>query len=96
MQGHAAANLVPVVAANRIGVESVEPCEVNGGQKSSLQFYGCSFIADATGELVAAAGKEKEEILYAEFDLDALGKDRLSWGLFRDRRPERYRIMTEQ
>ena len=96
MQGHAAANLMPVVAANRIGTETVTPCEANGNQSSALNFYGCSFIADATGELVASAGRTTEEILYATFDLDELKKDRLSWGLFRDRRPETYRIMTEQ
>lgn len=96
MQGHAAANLVPVAAANRIGTEIVTPCEENGGQSSSLTFYGSSFIADATGELVASAGRDTEEILYASFDLDALREERFSWGLFRDRRPETYRIMTKQ
>lgn len=96
MQGHAAANLIPVAAANRIGTEIVTPCEENGGQSSSLTFYGSSFIADATGELVASAGKDTEEILYAFFDLDALREERFSWGLFRDRRPETYRIMTKQ
>lgn len=96
MQGHAAANLVPVAAANRIGTETVTPCEENGGQSSSLTFYGSSFIADATGELVASAGRDTEEILYASFDLDALREERFSWGLFRDRRPETYRIMTKQ
>ena len=96
MLGHAAANLVPVAAANRIGTETVMPCEENGGQSSSLTFYGSSFIADATGELVASAGRDTEEILYAFFDLDALREERFSWGLFRDRRPETYRIMTKQ
>ena len=96
MQGHAAANLVPVAAANRIGTEIVTPCEENGGQSSSLTFYGSSFIADATGELVASAGRDTEEILYASFDLDGLREERFSWGLFRDRRPETYRIMTKQ
>lgn len=96
MQGHAAANLVPVAAANRIGTETVTPCEENGGQSSSLTFYGSSFIADATGELVASAGRDTEEILYASFDLDSLREERFSWGLFRDRRPETYRIMTKQ
>ena len=96
MQGHAAANLVPVAAANRIGTETVMPCEENGGQSSSLTFYGSSFIADATGELVASAGRDTEEILYASFDLDNLREERFSWGLSRDRRPEPYRIMTKQ
>lgn len=95
MQGHAAANLMPVVAANRIGIETVEPCRENAGQSSSLDFYGCSFIADATGDIIASA-KQEETILYGEFDLDALKKDRLSWGLFRDRRPETYVVMTKK
>lgn len=95
MQGHAAANLMPVVAANRIGVEAVEPCKENAGQSSSLDFYGCSFIADATGDIIASA-KQEETILYGEFDLDALKEERLSWGLFRDRRPETYVVMTKK
>lgn len=95
MQGHATANLMPVVAANRIGVETVEPCKENAGQSSSLDFYGCSFIADATGDIIASA-KQEETILYGEFDLDALKEDRLSWGLFRDRRPETYVVMTKK
>lgn len=95
MQGHAAANLMPVVAANRIGVETVEPCKENAGQSSSLDFYGCSFIADATGDIIASA-KQEETILYGEFDLDALKEDRLSWGIFRDRRPETYVVMTKK
>lgn len=95
MQGHAAANLMPVVAANRIGVETVEPCKENAGQSSSLDFYGCSFIADATGDIIASA-KQEETILYGEFDLDTLKEDRLSWGLFRDRRPETYVVMTKR
>ena len=95
MQGHAAANLMPVIAANRIGVEEVKPSEENGGQKSSLSFYGSSFIADASGEIIVDGSRDKEEILYAEFDLEAIGKDRFSWGLFRDRRPDMYKIIVE-
>ena len=93
MQGHAGANLMPVIAANRIGVEIVEPSNDNGGQKSELNFYGSSFIADNTGAIIAAASRDKEEILYAEFDLDAMDSDRLSWGIFRDRRPEMYKVI---
>lgn len=95
MQGHAAANLMPVVAANRIGVETVKPCKENAGQSSSLDFYGCSFIADATGDIIASA-KQEETILYGEFDLGVLKEERLSWGLFRDRRPETYIVMTKK
>ena len=90
MQGHSAANLMPVVAANRIGLEAVEPCEGNAGQQSSLLFYGSSFMTDGTGALIQDASRDQEEILYAEYDLAALAEDRLSWGLFRDRRPECY------
>ena len=95
MQGHAAANLMPLVAANRIGVEKVEPTDENGGQKSELCFYGSSFICDATGDIVADASRDREEILYAEFDFDAIATDRFSWGIFRDRRPEMYGIITK-
>ena len=90
MQGHSAANLLPVIAANRIGLEKVEPCAANGGQRSALEFYGSSFMTDGTGALLQDAGRASEEILLAEYDLDALAEDRLSWGLFRDRRPECY------
>ena len=95
MQGHAAANLMPVIAANRIGTESVLPCKENGGQESSLKFYGSSFITDNTGKIIADAGRDKEEIIYSEFDLDKLDEDRLSWGLFRDRRPSLYQKIVE-
>ena len=91
MMGHSAANLIPVIAANRIGKEDVKPCEENGGQESSLLFYGSSFITDNTGAIVEDASRDKEEIIVHEFDLDALAEDRLAWGLFRDRRPECYR-----
>lgn len=95
MQGHAAANLMPVVAANRIGLEEVKPCEANNNQSSALNFYGSSFIADGTGAILASASRDKEEILLQEFDLAALAQDRLSWGLFRDRRPECYKKIAE-
>ena len=95
MQGHAAANLMPVAAANRIGTEEVMPCEQNGGQSSSLTFYGSSFIADETGDLVCGASRDREEVITASFDLDEIAENRMSWGLFRDRRPECYRRITE-
>lgn len=90
MQGHAACNLMPVVAANRIGTEEVSSCEENGSQCSTLTFYGSSFITDNTGELLVQAGRTEEVVITAEFDLTEMEKDRLSWGLFRDRRPECY------
>lgn len=95
MIGHAAANIVPVIAANRIGLETVEPCVENGNQSSSLNFYGSSFMSDERGEIVVSASRDKEEILYHEYDLDKIREDRLAWGLFRDRRPETYKIMVE-
>ena len=94
MQGHAAANLMPVVAANRIGEETVEPCKENGGPRSALVFYGSSFLTDETGEILAEAGRDEEEILVQEYDLDELDARRLEWGLFRDRRPECYGIIS--
>ena len=96
MQGHAAANLMPVMAANRYGEETVTPCPENGGQSSSLLFYGSSFITDPTGEVIAQAPRQEEAVLTASFDLDELDKDRLSWGLFRDRRPPCYQIISQK
>lgn len=95
MKGHAAANGIPVIAANRIGREDVEPCEENGGQSSSLTFYGSSFMTDGTGEVIKSASRDKEEILTAVYDLEKLAKERLEWGLFRDRRPECYKDICQ-
>ncbi len=96
MQGHAAANIMPVVAANRIGKEVVTPTEENGGQSSALQFYGSSFIADETGAIVAEGGREEEKVVLAAFDLDAIEEMRMEWGIYRDRRPECYKIISER
>ncbi|CAM5772523.1 N-carbamoylputrescine amidohydrolase [Labrys miyagiensis] len=82
MRGHAGANIVPVMAANRTGVERF-------GERE-LTFYGSSFIAGPHGELVADAGRSGEAVLTATFDLDAIRAQRAAWGLFRDRRPELY------
>ena len=90
MIGHSAANIIPVVAANRIGLEKVTPSKENNNQESELLFYGSSFMTDQWGALVASAGRDTEEILYAEYDFEANKEDRLSWGVFRDRRPEMY------
>ena len=96
MTGHSASNMIPVIAANRYGIEKVEPSEENGGQISSLKFYGSSFITDGTGEVIAQAEREGDTVLAASFDLDELDKARLEWGLFRDRRPDMYKIITEK
>ncbi|MDW8760105.1 N-carbamoylputrescine amidase [Streptococcus suis] len=95
MQGHAAANIMPVIAANRIGLEEVQPSAENGGQSSSLRFYGSSFLTDETGELIENAGREEEAVLLATYDLDKGARERLDWGLFRDRRPHMYQKITE-
>ena len=95
MQGHAAANLTPVICANRIGEEKVIPCKENNNQSSSLLFYGSSFITDEKGEILLKASRDKEEILTYEFDLEKIRQDRASWGLFRDRRPEIYGDLTK-
>lgn len=95
MQGHAAANLMPVIAANRIGREEVTPSPENGGQRSALVFYGSSFMTDETGGLKVCASRDQEEILTGVYDLDDLADKRLEWGLFRDRRPEMYIKITQ-
>ena len=94
MQGHAAANILPVVAANRVGKETVEPSLENGGQKSALVFYGSSFLTDETGEIIAGADRESECVLTARYDFARIRQDRRSWGVFRDRRPETYALLT--
>lgn len=96
MQGHAAANLMPVIAANRIGTEAVLPCPENGGQRSELCFYGSSFLTDETGALLQCAPRDAEAVLLQTYDLDALLESRSSWGLFRDRRPEYYGAITHR
>ena len=91
MTGHAACNLMPVVAANRVGTEEVLPCAENGNQSSALTFYGSSFITDSTGEVVEEMDRVSEGFILHRFDLDELESERKSWGLFRDRRPEIYK-----
>jgi N-carbamoylputrescine amidase len=86
MRGHAAANILPVVASNRVGTE-VAP------EGREVTFYGSSFIADHTGQLMAKADRETESVLVHQFDLDTIATLRASWGLFRDRRPELYRAV---
>jgi len=95
MQGHAAANILPVAAANRVGEERVLPCPENGGQSSALTFYGSSFLTDETGEIVSQADRVSEKIAYAGYDFASIRKDRINWGLFRDRRPECYGALVK-
>ena len=82
MQGHAAANIMPLLASNRVGYEKQGDSE--------MTFYGSSFIADETGEIVEEADRESETVLVHTFDLDAIDVKRRQWGVFRDRRPEMY------
>ncbi len=82
MQGHAGANLMPLVASNRTGFEQGESC--------GITFYGSSFIAGPKGDIIVEAGEDEETVLTAEFDLEEIRLMRASWGLFRDRRPELY------
>jgi N-carbamoylputrescine amidase len=81
MIGHAVSNVVPVVAANRVGVED--------GQS----FYGSSFIADPRGDKVAELDRIQSGVVLHRFDLDAIARTRASWGFFRDRRPELYDVL---
>lgn len=85
MQGHAAANLVPVIASNRIGIETFGD--------SGITFYGSSFITDATGAKLQEADRETETVLVQEFDLDELELRRSAWGVFRDRRTDHYQVL---
>jgi N-carbamoylputrescine amidase len=83
-RGHAVANAMPVVAANRVGVESAP------GGEPSIRFYGSSFIAAHTGALLAEGSRDLEEVVTATVDLDAVLYQRRDWSFFRDRRPELY------
>ena len=82
MQGHAAANYVPLAASNRVGIEH--------GRGTEMTFYGSSFIAGPTGEIIAELGRAEEGVAIAHLDLAEIAKARASWGLFRDRRPDLY------
>jgi N-carbamoylputrescine amidase len=85
MVGHAAANMIPVFASNRIGIEKIGT--------SQITFYGSSFITDHRGEIVAQADTSNPCVLVYTFDLQLIQQDRNAWGLFRDRRPDLYHIL---
>jgi N-carbamoylputrescine amidase len=89
MQGHAAANLMPLIASNRIGMEP----SIETGRTSHLSFYGSSFIADQGGAIAAELDRDGEGVITARFDLDELARLRAGWGLFRDRRPDLYGML---
>ena len=87
MRGHAAANILPVIASNRIGEET--------SGDLSLQFYGSSFISNHVGAKVCEADRDSEAVLTHTFDLAEIADYRREWGVFRDRRPDLYRpLMT--
>lgn len=81
MQGHAVSNVIPVVAANRVGNED--------GQV----FYGTSFMSDHTGEIVDELDREEQGVIFSEYDLDVIEQDRAAWGFFRDRRTDLYDVL---
>lgn len=83
MCGHAAANIIPVCASNRAGIEKAK--------NSSMNFQGYSFIANQYGEVVEEMNREEEGFRIHEFDIESINKERVSWGVFRDRRPETYK-----
>ncbi len=89
-QGHAAANLMPLVASNRYGVER----SLQDPERLHIRFYGSSFIADPTGAKIAEAGEEGDAVLTASFDLAAIEQLRNNWFVFRDRRPELYGALS--
>ena len=82
MRGHSAANIIPVVASNRVGVETIGD--------STITFYGSSFVTDNRGGILVQADRETAGVHLAELNLDAYDEERVAWGLFRDRRPEHY------
>ncbi|BBM96754.1 N-carbamoylputrescine amidase [Marchantia polymorpha subsp. ruderalis] len=89
MQGHAGANVVPVIASNRVGEEIIE----TEHGPSKITFYGNSFIAGPTGEILEAADNKSDTVLMSTFDLDSIHYKRASWGVFRDRRPDLYKVL---
>ncbi len=82
MKGHAAANIMPLLASNRVGIEKVK--------NSSMKFFGSSFISDQHGDFVKEMNREEEGMRVAEFDLKAIAEERYSWGVYRDRRTDLY------
>ena len=92
--GHAAANITPLVASNRIGRETTKNVFDENADEVGITFYGTSFIADEHGQMVELADQTEETVLVHTFDLDEIEKTRTSWGIFRDRRPELYKTIA--
>ncbi|MBB6460420.1 N-carbamoylputrescine amidase [Flammeovirga kamogawensis] len=91
--GHAAANITPVVASNRFGRETTKDV-FDRENEVGITFYGSSFISNEHGQKVEEAPQDEDAVLVHTFDLDDIEKTRTSWGLFRDRRPEYYQVIT--
>ena len=87
MLGHAATNVVPVLAANRIGSETDDGV--------TLDFYGTSFCCSHRAEVLADAGRDSEDVMLARLDLDLAARDRAQWGTFQTRQPHNYRLLVE-
>jgi N-carbamoylputrescine amidase len=87
MQGHAGANLTPLIAANRVGIEK--------GASGPMVFYGSSFITDHTGAKLAEADRVSEGVITAALDMDTIAKQRRAWGVFRDRRTDIYHDLIQ-
>lgn len=88
MQGHAAANIVPVIASNRVGTETISD--------SKITFYGSSFITNEIGAIIAEADRSSEKHITAELDLEQVAKYRDYWGIYNDRRPEMYHLISKK
>lgn len=86
MQGHAGANITPLIASNRVGTER--------GKSGEMVFYGSSFIADHTGAKIAEADRVSECVITAGLDMTAIAELRRAWGVFRDRRPDLYSALA--
>ena len=88
MQGHAASNMTPIIASNRVGQEIAD--------KTEMTFYGHSFISDETGKIQSECNDKDEDLILHSFNLNQIRLSRASWGLFRDRRPELYDRVTQK
>lgn len=87
MLGHAASNLVPVLAVNRVGQETDDGV--------TLDFYGTSFCANQRAEVIADAGRDVDAVMLAELDLDQAAADRAQWGVFQTRQPRNYGVLAD-
>jgi len=94
MKGHAAANMVPVIASNRTGTECLLAGEMGGKVQRHITFYGSSFITNNSGDILDQMDRTSEGICIGEFDIEKQRRSRTAWGLFRDRRPDMYKPLA--